>query len=340
MDDRATPDEKLHMGRCREMGFAQLRRHIHDTVERLSNPSFSPNEEYPRSHEELLMLCDMLKEKVDALKDDVPTPERPTYDGPPRPGYSFTPSDELEDLYRQQRRAERRVEYEGRHGDGGVYLEYIQGELEEVERKVAPLEQSEIQQFNERVREYREAHDPYLQRLGLWRKAVERINRRREAEANREKMVHHAYQKVRRAFGSERTLRDSFKGIGTVTFEIAPPGESTDDRAIYRYFSGIVSRGELPGFDQERLDKLLALPRSGWLKGTAGLEGYIVLKFAHTVKVLMDCPVYGNALYILDSDEERLLWMKKPQLIASDETKRIFHSGDWYRRVKRELGIE
>lgn len=101
----------------------------------------------------------------------------------------------------------------------------------------------------------------------------------------------------------------------------------------------MLSRGQLAGFDQERLDKILALPRSGLLKGRAGFYGYIVLQFAHTEKVLLECPVYANAIYVLNSAEERLLKMNKQELIASDEAKRIFHVGDWYRRVKEALDI-
>ena len=41
----------------------------------------------------------------------------------------------------------------------------------------------------------------------------------------------------------------------------------------------------------------------------------------------MGCPVYANAIYVLDSGEERLLKMNKQQLIASGEAKRVFHTG-------------
>jgi hypothetical protein len=107
----------------------------------------------------------------------------------------------------------------------------------------------------------------------------------------------------------------------------------------YGYYNEVLSRGQLAGFDQGRLDKILSLPRSGLLKGKAGFYGYIVLQFDLTPKVLLECPVHGNAIYVLDSGEERLLGMNMQQLIASDEAKRIFHTGDWLGRVQRELGI-
>jgi hypothetical protein len=77
-----------------------------------------------------------------------------------------------------------------------------------------------------------------------------------------------------------------------------------------------------------------------WQKGRAGFYGYIDFMFDHTEKVLLECPIEDNAIYVLDSGEERLLKMNKQQLIKSSEAKRIFHSGPWYQRLKDELGIE
>jgi len=102
----------------------------------------------------------------------------------------------------------------------------------------------------------------------------------------------------------------------------------------------VLSRGRLEGFSQERLDKMLELPRSNWKKGRKGFEGYIVLMFAHTDKVLLECPVYGNAIFVLDSGEDCLLKMNKQELIASDEVQRLVHAGDWYARLKKALDIE
>lgn len=101
-----------------------------------------------------------------------------------------------------------------------------------------------------------------------------------------------------------------------------------------------MSSGWLKGFSQERLDKVLALPWSEWQRGQAGVYGYAVFMFDHTEKVLLKKPVEDNAFYILDSADERLLKMKKPQLIESSEAKRRYHSGDWERRLKDDLDIE
>jgi hypothetical protein len=129
------------------------------------------------------------------------------------------------------------------------------------------------------------------------------------------------------------------RGPITLGFEILPPGERTDEH-VRTYYREAVSRGRLRGFSQDRLDKMLTLPRSNWKKGKAGFYGYIVLMFDHTEKVVLECPVYGNAIYVLDSGEERLLRMTKQELKDSGEATVIPHSKNWYRRLKDELAIE
>ncbi len=108
------------------------------------------------------------------------------------------------------------------------------------------------------------------------------------------------------------------------------------------YYREVVGRGRLGGeFSQDRFEKMLALPRSGWQRGRAGFYGYIVLMFDHTEKVVLECPVEDNAIYVLDSGEDRLLKKSKQELIESSEAKRIFHAGtSWYQRLKDELGVE
>lgn len=65
------------------------------------------------------------------------------------------------------------MEYEAKHGDSDVYLEYIRDELEKIERKIAPIERSELQEHEERLRQYREAYEPYRLHLRTWLAEVE-----------------------------------------------------------------------------------------------------------------------------------------------------------------------
>ena len=77
------------------------------------------------------------------------------------------------------------------------------------------------------------------------------------------------------------------------------------------------------------------------LEEIRGVEGYIVFTFPHTSSVLLGCPKVGNAIYVIHSNWERWSKMSKQELMADDsgEVVRIPHRGDWYNRVKRELGV-
>ena len=92
-------------------------------------------------------------------------------------------------------------------------------------------------------------------------------------------------------------------------------------------------------YERERIDKALSLRPEQYYVGTDEFEGYIILTFPHTSRALLECPVFGNAIYIITSDWKRLSRMTKQELLAhrSHEVTRIIHKGDWFGRVKREL---
>ncbi len=194
-----------------------------------------------------------------------------------------------------------------------------------------------------RWQEYDEARKAHVRRVRAWDARAERERERLEVEAAREKAVERLRRKVEQAFHPQHAPEPR-RGLGTdrtgdLPFELAAPGEGGDEH-IRGWIGEVLRRGRLEGFDRDRFEKMLALPRSGWKRGRAGWYGYVVLMFAHTEKVLLECPIRDNAIYVLDSGERRLLKMNKQQLIASDEVRRIFHTGEWYRRVKEALDIE
>ena len=337
MNESAAPDEPpLYMERVREMSFAQLARFIENALERLSRPS-TPDDELPCSREELVALCDMLRVKADAQNKDTPIPRPPNYDGPDNPG-SFVPSDKLRSLYAKRERYEKHADeaYESHRyrGRSTVLRDWTEDQLRKMEeRELDPVERSERGRHAKLLAEYEQARQPYRDSYQRW--AAEK-SRRQEAEVRREATVRRLYREVSSAFDPAHGVGP--RRIGTLPFEIAAPGERTNEH-VYAYYREVLRRGQLAHFDRDRLDKILALPRNGLLKGKAVFYGYIVLQFEHTKKVLLECPVVGNALYVLDSGEERLLRRNKQEHIASDEAQIIFHTGDWYGRGKRELSI-
>jgi len=60
------------------------------------------------------------------------------------------------------------------------------------------------------------------------------------------------------------------------------------------------------------------------LCGQDAFEGYIVLTFAHTPRALLvECPVFGNVINILDSDWKHWSRMTKQELVHhSDQVTR------------------
>jgi hypothetical protein len=337
VSESTTPTERPpYWSDCENMSLAELDRFIRDAAKRLSDPSAGIDGSMPRTREEFADLCALMRAKVDALKQDTTIPDPPEYNGPPGPG-PFSPSDELEALYRWLKSEERRLNEEIQHGRSGNYVDYLEQQVKKLRVQVTPIERREQEKYDERLREYNIAREPYLHLYKAWRAEVAEAEKRREVNENLEKFVQRAYRRFDRAFNTRRG--SGGQGPVTLDFEILPPGERTDEH-VRKYYREVVSRGQLRGFSQDRLDKMLALPRSGWQKGKAGFYGYIVLMFDHTEKVLLECPVEGNAIYVLNSGEERLLRMSKQELIESSEANRIVHAGAWYQRLKDELGIE
>ena len=75
--------------------------------------------------------------------------------------------------------------------------------------------------------------------------------------------------------------------------------------------------------------------------GSGGFEGYIAFTFADTDNVLLECPMVGNAIYVLGADWKRLSRMSKGELLnGSHVVARIEHRGDWFWKVEWALGIQ
>lgn len=333
MSDPAAPNEKPpYWEECEGKDFSELVRFITFALSRRSSPS-ALREGLPRSEEEFLRLCDMLNAKADALKEPPKlVPPRPVYDGPDAPE-PFTPSRDLTALYNEEEKRYSRVDDAiDREEDSGVYFEYLQQQLDETRAKRALLERDEKRKYDERRKPYYQAREAYLSRLEPWQEEAGKESKKRRIEANRKSTVERMYSAVRRAFKPTPT--------GTLQWDPIPPGEATPSDVL-RYYERLQREGRIDKFDQERLDKATALPYVDWLLPRSGLHAYSIFTFAHTEKVLLECPVYGNAVYIINSREERWLAMSKQELIESGEAKKIPHQGkNWYKRVKEALDIQ
>ena len=342
MPEPATPAERPpYWSDCESMNLPGLGRFIHDALLRRVEPTVLDDGSTPLTRQEFSELVGLMQAKADGLEEDTTMPTRPLYNGPPPPP---PPPDPLQLLTaarrkRDEARARATIAINFRAGQN-----VVQQRREEAQRAHAAISQIEEEaqrreeEYDRLEREYWQAREPYEQSVSVWEREVARVRRKQEANERRRALVDRSRRKVQEAF---RPKRDP-GGLAPITrdFEIAPPGEQGDEH-VRRYYRGVVEHDRLEGaFSEDRFEKMLALPRSGWQKGRAGFYGYIVLMFDHTERVLLECPVENNAIYVLDSGEDRLLAMDKRQLRESGEARRIFHRGDWYQRLKDELGIE
>lgn len=342
MSEPAVPNEKPpYWSTCESMTLPRLGMFIYDALKRLSEPKGPTNGSTPLSRREFSDIVGLMQARADAQREDATMPARPVYEGPAVPTlYSY--SYELEAACSKRDDALERLEGAYRYGQGENRTRQLHRELREAER-ATPLIEAEKkgreEEYLQRRREYQQAHKPFEREFSAWKRAVTRAELRREANGKRQDRVDRARRMVAEAFGPKRET--DLRGLITHDFEIARPDEQGDEH-MRTYFSEVVGRGGLEGkWSQERFEKMLALPRSRWQEGKAGFYGYIVIEFDHTERVVLESPGEGNAIYVLDSAEDRLLGLNKRQLRESGEAKRIFHSGnDWYRRLKDELGVE
>lgn len=93
-------------------------------------------------------------------------------------------------------------------------------------------------------------------------------------------------------------------------------------------------------YERDRITKAHSLDPSEVILGSDGFEGYMVFTFAHTLKVFLEKPEHGNAIYIIDDDWERLSRLTKRKLLTHPEATRIVHKGKWYWKVKQELEFD
>lgn len=131
----------------------------------------------------------------------------------------------------------------------------------------------------------------------------------------------------------------SAKRLGRVAWEILPQADSSE--GLRGLFEGLAGRGDLAGFDPERLEHALALPWKEGYTGKSGFDGYVVFTYEHTRKVLLECPRAGNAAYVIGLPMEVWRKMNKQVLRAdrSGEVRKIDHRGDWGRRVREALDL-
>jgi hypothetical protein len=127
---------------------------------------------------------------------------------------------------------------------------------------------------------------------------------------------------------------------GRLPWRLLPPGELSVERLRHHY-KALQHRNPHIRYDPERITKAYSLGPEQCYIGTDEFDGYVVFTFAGTDRTLLECPVYGNAIYVLGPDWRRLSKMSKHELLSRRPrgVNKIVHKGNWFGRAKLVLGI-
>ena len=126
------------------------------------------------------------------------------------------------------------------------------------------------------------------------------------------------------------------------SFELLPPGTWEIDDVLRHYREQARTRPEIFGgraIDYGRIEKMKSLRPIKCYIGRELWEGYVVFEFKGIKRVVLDCPVEGNAIYLLSGDWKRMVGRSKKHLRTEfrDNCTKIVHKGDWLDRVRYAL---
>jgi hypothetical protein len=150
----------------------------------------------------------------------------------------------------------------------------------------------------------------------------------------RARIVERVRRDIEHKFGPEADVTTK-----RVRWRLLPPGELSEVR-ISDYYAGLQRRNQGTRYDADRIVKALSLGPNQRYEEVGGVEGYTVFTFPYTSSTLLECPIVGNAIYVIHKDWERWSRMTKQELMADDsgEVVRIVHRAGWFEKVKQELG--
>jgi hypothetical protein len=121
-----------------------------------------------------------------------------------------------------------------------------------------------------------------------------------------------------------------------------PPGALTDNR-ILKHYQEIETEffvKHRQNVDRERIKKILSLRPDRAYRGPEEFLGYLIYEFKQHKKVILECPIYGNAVYLLYRDSWQSQANHSKQFIRENypgSWARIFHTENWFARLRLEL---
>ena len=123
-----------------------------------------------------------------------------------------------------------------------------------------------------------------------------------------------------------------------LSWRLLPPGIHSF-KQILQYFEHLQLVHSESKYEPERLRKIHKLGPDEVYVGLGVFQGYVVFVFNKSQKAVLECPLYGNAIYIIQGKWEFLSSLSKNELLTEHPSRvnKITHSGNWFERVKEHL---
>jgi len=121
------------------------------------------------------------------------------------------------------------------------------------------------------------------------------------------------------------------------SFELLPPGTwDIDDVIAYYQREAHRIPTDLAGREIQwtRLKALKSLNPTKCYVGTELWLGYVLFEFSRSSRVVLECPVYGNATYVLSGNWKKMVGHTKRYIRKfSPGCRKIVHTGKWLARI-------
>jgi len=122
-----------------------------------------------------------------------------------------------------------------------------------------------------------------------------------------------------------------------VQWEILPAGKHPFS-AIEAHFACLKAKGFPKEIDLDRIRTIQRFKPDEVYFGTVQFEGYLVFYFKKKRIAILDCSIWGNAIYVVRGDWRKISKLTKAEVIHNyPKTVRIIHSGDWKQRLSGVL---
>jgi hypothetical protein len=113
-----------------------------------------------------------------------------------------------------------------------------------------------------------------------------------------------------------------------------PPGEHPFSD-IVEHYRRLQQRNPQVEYETQRLNKVYELHPGSIYIGVDEFEGYVVFYFDRKQVAVLECPLVGNAIYVIKSNWKTLSRLSKAQLLRHHQRDvvRIVHTGDWFAKL-------